>query len=194
MRVRAAWALTLPLLVVGELGGHWLAYRLADSDPHARAELLAQTGHGQRYLALLPPVVSVCLLLAALVFARSAVAGARPRRRLPAWVVVMAPAVGFVAQEFIERVAHTGRLDWTVALERAVVIGIALQIPCGVLCLWLVRALLRVADSVGSVLAGLGASRARRVVPTARWAALVLAVPAVAVAGNAAGRAPPLFG
>ena len=40
MRHRLAWLSTAPLMLAGLLAGHTVGYRLAFSDPHARADAL----------------------------------------------------------------------------------------------------------------------------------------------------------
>ena len=153
MRQRAAWWLAVPILVVGELAGHSLAYRIVAPNAAKRALLLERTGHA--YLADLHPLVGVCLVLAVAAVVQRAVASFRglPVRRVPSWRFALLPAVAFVLQEYTERFAYHGHVVWGTIAEPAVAVGVLLQIPCGLLALLLVRALLRAADSAGRALA-----------------------------------------
>ena len=47
-----AWPLALPLAIAGSQAAHAAGYALVEPHAHARAELLAETGHG--YLQHLP--------------------------------------------------------------------------------------------------------------------------------------------
>ncbi len=153
MRQRAAWLLAVPVLVVGEMAGHSLAYRIVAPNAAKRALLLERTGHA--YLADLHPLVGVCLVLAVAAVVQHAVASfrGRPVRRVPSWRFALLPAVAFVLQEYTERLAYHGHVVWGTIAEPAVAVGVLLQIPCGLLALLLVRALLRAADSAGRALA-----------------------------------------
>jgi hypothetical protein len=189
-----AWSVTLPVLVVGELAGHSLAYRLAAPDPAARVALLERTGHS--YLPVLHPVVGLCLGLLAAALAGRLVAGWRggPREAAPSWWFALLPASVFLVQEHLERLVHTGHVVWSTSTEPAVLIGVALQLPCGLLAIWLVRSLLRLAHSAGQAFAAAGGPRPRLLpllltVPAAE----VFAARLVALARGAAERGPPNF-
>ena len=76
-------------------------------------------------------------------------------------------------------------------LDPAVLVGLALQLPCGVLAVWLVRTLLRAADQLGLTLARRAARPAR---PAHRVRLRPLAVAPLrlpVLASQQAGRAPP---
>jgi hypothetical protein len=194
VRARIAWSVTLPVLVVGELAGHSLAYRLAAPDPTVRAALLERTGHS--YLSALHPVLGLCLALLAAAFGGRVAAAWRgkARRAAPSWWFALLPVLAFLLQEYLERLVHTGHVVWSTSTEPAVVIGLALQIPCGLFAVWLVRMLLRLAHSAGRALAAAGGARPR-LLP------LLLAAPGrqvfaprlAALARGAAERGPPLF-
>jgi hypothetical protein len=193
VRARVAWWSTLPLVIAGELGGHWLAYRLAVPDAPARAGVLAATGHSDRYLASLDPVAGLCLLVVAIALGWRVAASADGiwGRLTPSWWFAALPPVGFLLQEYAERLAHSGRVEWTAAAERAVLVGVALQVPCGFLCVLLVRVLLRLADALGRELARLAPPRSRRVRVAARRAASLVQPPGVLALGGVGERAPP---
>jgi hypothetical protein len=194
VRARIAWSVTLPVLVVGELAGHSLAYRLAAPDPAVRAVLLERTGHS--YLSLLHPVAGLCLALLSAALGGRVVAAWRcnPRRAAPSWWFALLPPFAFLLQEHLERLVHTGHVVWSTPTEPAVMIGLALQVPCGLFAVWLVRTLLRLAHSAGRALAG-ACGTSPRLVP------LLLAVPSgqkftprlVALARGVAERGPPSF-
>ena len=146
-------ALGAPLMLAGMLAGHALGYRLAISDPHARADALAHSGHG--YFSYVPFALAVCLgvLLAGL--AIQALSAFRGELRRPATspVIVLLPPAAFVAQELIERFLHTGQVPWTTVLQPAFLVGLALQLPFALAALLLAWALDSAARAVGHALA-----------------------------------------
>lgn len=181
------------MLVVGEMAGHSLAYRIVAPDAAKRALLLERTGHA--YLADLHPLVGVSLVLAAAAVVQRAVASfhGRPVRRVPSWRFALLPALAFVLQEYTERLAYNGHVVWGTIAEPAVAVGVLLQIPCGFVALVVVRALLRAAHEAGRALA------ARATVRPARPSMLLLPPshraerpPLVALARGVAERGPPL--
>jgi hypothetical protein len=148
------WVLTAPLLAVGVLAGHSLGYTLAVSDAHERAHTLDQSGHA--YLDQAPLVVAICLTLAAGAFASRVVAVAGGRRgaaSTPAWIFAALPPLAFLAQEYGERVLHSGEVDWATGLQPAVLLGLSLQLPIALAVLSVARALAALADAVGRSLA-----------------------------------------
>ena len=164
MRQRATWWLVVPTLVVGEMTGHSLAYRIVAPDAAGRGLLLERTGHA--YLADLHPLVGVCLVLAAAAVVQRALASfrGRPVRRVPSWRFALLPALAFVLQEYTERLTYNGHVVWGTIAEPAVALGVCLQIPCGFVALLLVRALLRAAHHAGRALAArVGGGRTRPV-------------------------------
>jgi hypothetical protein len=159
VRTRLGWLLTLPLLVASETAGHAVVVRFLD--PHGeRHTLLARTT--QDFLGYLYAAAVICLLLGVAVLARRAAASFRGHDPwpLPSWKLAGIPSVAFLAQEHLEAIFHNGG-DWLVISEPAVLLGAALQLPFGLLALWLVRALLRVADGLGYALARRAGRRAR---------------------------------
>lgn len=138
-------------MIAGLLAGHALAYRLATPDAHARADALAHSGHG--YLGLTPLALAVCFgaLLAALLL--RALAGYRGEPLRPASrAFILLPPLAFVAQEHIERLAYSGDMPWTVALQPTSLLGLALQLPFALAALLLAWALDSVAHAVGHAL------------------------------------------
>lgn len=155
MRQRLAWFSTAPLMLGGLLAGHALGYRLAIADPHARADALAHSGHG--YFGYVPFALAVCLgvLLTALVL--QGATGFRGERRRPAAspLILLFPPLGFVVQEFVERLIHTGHVPWTTVFEPAFLFGLAFQLPFALAALILAWALDSAARAVGRALAAL---------------------------------------
>jgi hypothetical protein len=153
MRHRLTWLSTAPLMLGGLLAGHALGYRLAFSDPHARADALGHSGHS--YFAYLPFALTVCVavLLAGLALQAVSAFRGEPRRPATSPVIVLLPPVAFVTQEVTERFLHTGQIPWTVVLQPAFLIGLALQLPFALAALVLAWALESAARAVGIALA-----------------------------------------
>jgi hypothetical protein len=140
-------------MLAGLLAAHTLGYRLAISDPHARADALAHGGHG--YFSYVPFALSVCVgvLLAGLALQAVSAFRGEPRRPATSPLIVLLSPVAFVAQELIERFLHTGQVPWTTVIEPAFLIGLALQIPFALAALLLAWALDSAARVVGHALA-----------------------------------------
>ena len=153
MRHRLTWLSTAPLMLAGLLAAHTLGYRLAISDPHARGDALAHSGHS--YFSYVPFALSVCVgvLLAGLALQALSAFRGEPRRPATSRLIVLLSPVAFVAQELIERFLHTGQLPWTTVIEPAFLIGFALQLPFALAALLLAWALDSAARAVGTALA-----------------------------------------
>jgi hypothetical protein len=193
VKTRTLWLLTLPALLVSEALGHAVAARVFD--PHDGRHALLWRGV-KDYLEVAQGSLAIVIVLAAWVLARRTFSSFRRRRSgsLPAWRLAAVPSGLFLVQEHAERLVHDGDFGWLTAVEPAVAAGVVLQLPCGLLAVWLVRALLRAADGLGSALARRSASARRLMAPRRvrlpRQAAL-LRLPVVA--SQHAGRAPPSF-
>jgi hypothetical protein len=191
MSRRLTWLLTSPLLVGGVLAGHWLAYRAAIGDPHARAHALDVTGHA--YLDYAPTIAGICLalVLTALVLRVSASFRGAPRTAPPAAFAAL-PLLAFTLQEHLERFVHSGELPWTAAFEPTFALGIAVQLPFAFAALLIAEVLDALAHAVGAALATAAPPRVVLGLPPALPFAAV-AVPRLAVlARGYSGRAPPL--
>ena len=153
MRRRLTWLSIAPLMLAGLLAGHAVGYRLAITDPHARADALAHSGHG--YFAYVPFALSVCLgvLLAGLALQALSALRGEPRRPAASPLIVVLPPAAFVAQELIERLLHSGHVSWTVVVQPTFLIGLALQLPFALAALLLAWALDSAARAVGHALA-----------------------------------------
>ena len=147
MRRGLAWALTLPLVLLGTQAAHALAYDLVYPEAHGR--ILLQTGHG--YLTWLPLTLALAgaVALAALCVAAADAARGRPPRELPGWAFALLPPVTFVIQELLELSLHTGTFGWRALLAPTFLPGIALQLPVAVAAFLVARLLLRTAEHVG---------------------------------------------
>ena len=188
IRRRSAWLVSLPLVVLGSLLAHQLAY-LAVAGTHADA-LLAETGHG--YLEQLPAggVLALICLVLGLFLAGLDRARERAGRTIPAWLIAFVPIIGFALQEHVERFAHSGSVPWSAALDATFLVGLGLQLPFAALAFLIARALLRTVVAVAAALL-------ERPQPTAsrRTYALVAdgaqLVPATGLARRLAPRGPP---
>lgn len=139
-------------MLAGLLAAHALGYRLAISDPHARADALAHSGHD--YFSYVPFALTVCLgvLLAGLALQALSAFRGEPRRPATSPLIVLLSPVAFVAQEIVERLAHTGEVSLMIAVEPAFLIGLALQLPFALAALLLAWALDSAARVVGHAL------------------------------------------
>jgi Flp pilus assembly pilin Flp len=154
MRRWFAWLIAVPLAVIGTLAGHAAGYRAAVPDAHERAHVLASSGHG--YLEYAPLVVAVCLAIAALGVVATAVAAVRGRDtsggiRQIAFVGTLAP-VAFTLQELIERYAHDGQMHWGIVASAPFLIGLATQLPFGLLAAAIAFALVSAAQRVAEAI------------------------------------------
>jgi hypothetical protein len=191
MRHRATWLSTTPLMLAGLLAAHALGYRLAIGDSHARSDALAHSGHD--YFSYVPFALAVCLgvLMAGLALQALAAFHGEPRRPATSPLIVLLSPVAFVAQEFLERLAHTGEVSLMTVVQPAFLIGLALQLPFALAALLLAWALDSTARAVGAALA---------VVPRPSFQVFVPAPVRVSAAPRPAGlargygeRAPPLL-
>jgi hypothetical protein len=147
VKTRTLWTLTLPFLVLSETAGHTVVARLFD--PHGERHILAQD-----YLEYVQAAGAICLALAAAVLVRRAVAAFRGRaaESPPSWYLAAVPSAAFLLQEHLESFVHNGEIGWLTSFEPAVVLGAVMQLPCGLLAVWLVQTLLRAADELGHAL------------------------------------------
>jgi hypothetical protein len=153
MNGRLSLVLTAPLLVLSLLVGHSLGYRWAVADPHARAHLLEESGHG--YFTYAPLLIAVGVTLVAAALAARVHAAARGDRmgESPPWVFALLPPVAFIVQELAERLLHSGHVHPGTLAEPAVLIGLALQLPLAVIALGMAWLLAQAADQLGQAIA-----------------------------------------
>jgi hypothetical protein len=186
MRARTFWFLTLPTLFVAETAAHTIVARVFDpaNERHALSSQVFET-YG-------PQLVAVVVLLAGAILGRRALASFRAEapQRLPGWRLAALPVLGFLVQEHLERLLQDDQVSWLTTLEPTVLIGVGLQVPCGLLALWLVRTLLRAAEQLGVTLARRSVHGAPP--PHRLRASAALALRPCVLASRHAGRAPPL--
>jgi hypothetical protein len=75
-----------------------------------------------------------------------------PRRVATSPLIVLLPPIAFVVQEFAERLAHTGHVQWTVVVQPAFLLGLAFQLPFALAALLIAWALDSAARAVGRAL------------------------------------------
>jgi hypothetical protein len=153
MRRALAWPLVVPIALAGLVVGHAAAYRIVIPDAAARARELAQTGHG--YSEHVPILLGLCSALLLVAFARRVAAafyGTGSLPQLPGALALL-PPIAFVVREYVERAIHQGDLLPALAVDPTFVVGLAIQIPFGVLAFLLARWLGDLAAIVGRRLA-----------------------------------------
>lgn len=122
-----AWLAVAPIVGVGVLASHALAYRVTGT---AAGSMHGYLEHGPQVLVVL------CVVGASL-------AALGRRVRAPSTWLAPAAAVGtFAVQEHVERVVHMGE-PALVATSPAFLVGLVLQIPVALVAWLLVRWLLR---------------------------------------------------
>jgi hypothetical protein len=137
---RAAWLVSLPVALAGCLVAHIVAYAVASPAPTAHA------AHG--YLERLPLLGGAALAVVVGAAGWHALRGRAGVRPSP-WLFALLPPAAFAVQEHLERLAAPVLLvgDATFA------VGLALQLPFGLLAWLLARAVLRAADVLRALLA-----------------------------------------
>jgi hypothetical protein len=192
VRRALTWVLALPLIVVGSQVAHGLAYWWAYPIASVRDAILAHSGHG--YLSYAPILLSFLAGLELLVLLVLVWDGLRGNvdRRLPPWVFLWLPLVGFALQEHLERFIATGSVPWWTVESPTFWRGLVLQLPLGLLAYGVARVL---CGAAGAVAAAIGRRRDGTVVrrPSLTWRrpAAVLLPRTAPLALGAAGRAPP---
>lgn len=119
------WGLTLPLVGASVLAGHALAYAATGVDV---GPIHAYLGHAPQILAIL----GLLGLVGLAVDARSEQVGTLPFAGLGVAV--------FAVQEHLERFAHSGDVPLLIT-DRTFLLGAALQVPVGLLAVWIARRL-----------------------------------------------------
>jgi hypothetical protein len=161
VRTRTVWSLMLPMLIVSETAGHALVARVLD--PHSERHVLLALD----YLEYLYAGAAICLALAVAALVRRALGSFRGNapRPLPSWHLAAVPSAAFLVQEHLEAFFQNGDTGWLVTAEPAVLAGALLQLPCGLLAVWLVRTLLSAAEELGYALARRAERRVRELSP-----------------------------
>jgi len=194
MRRGLAWLVAVPLMLAGSQVAHMLAYRIVYPEASIRVQDLVATGHG--YMSMLPLALGVAAAVVVLSLAASALDAARGRdmRSLPPWAFALLPAAGFAFQEYIERWLAWGFFPWCAAEQPTFVLGIALQLPFGMLAFLAARFLLRTARRLGRRLGRVSPPRLRGAAPPTLIPAAQVLPPLSSLLSRSLGRrGPPLF-
>jgi hypothetical protein len=153
-RRRLPWILALLLMLVGSFTAHVVgaltfARHAASGESDGGVEASARVGHGA--VTAFPLIAGVALALALVGLAARARRARSPRVRgvAPLWFVLL-PPLAFALQELAERLLRAESIPFNPIHEPALLVGLALQLPFGVLAYLIGRALL-----------GLGARLAR---------------------------------
>ena len=170
MNRRLTWLLTVPLMVGSLLAGHTVAYRLVDAP---------STGHGYFHYVPLVGAVLLALALCALVLEAVAVLRGEVRVSSPPWAFALLPLGAFVIQEHLERLLYSGTSP---VLEPAFLVGLAVQLPFGVVALLLARVL----QSLAQRSASLWPCVSRLCTPSARLSLPSLSSPAGSTSSRSA--------
>lgn len=176
-RLRPAWLLGLPLLAIGWLSAHALAY-----------ELVAAEEHGHGYMAQAPLFLTLCAATAAVALAHRFLG--RRDRAMPPWLAGLLPLAGFTLQEHLERALAADGSAWATGLEPVFLLGLLLQLPFALAALVAARALADAADAVAAREAPRSRVAVRLALPPPPAGDVP---PAPALARGYAGRAPPVL-
>lgn len=187
-----AWFLSVPLIVAGVEGGHWLAYRVVYPDPYLRAQALADSGH--HYLSYAPLFFALLGAVALCAFGLRVFRRGTPEletARVSLLPFLLVSPLAFALQECIERL-FVGGWPFAAVLAPTFMPGLLFQLPFALGAFLLARWLLGVADRLRVLVLGQSALRVP-VFPSPR----TLAVPVVdlprraALAGGVGERGPP---
>jgi hypothetical protein len=159
-RRRLPWLISVPLIVGGSFGAHWLgslmfAPRGASAvDPDGGVELAQRVDHG--YVTVVPLLAGVAIAIALVCLAvrvRRAFLGRRSGGVSPLWFLAL-PFLGFAVQELAERALHAEAVPFNPAHEPAFLSGLVLQLPFGLLAYIIGRALLGLSAKLARILSG----------------------------------------
>jgi hypothetical protein len=155
MRRRLPWLIALPVMAAGSLGAHSLSYLLVSArttEAAGEASERASSG-GASYLVLFLGIVAATAIVAACARLLLTRAGARHAGSVSPWLFFVLPPLAFASQELAERLLNAEAFPFQAALEPRFVVGLALQVPFGLLALLVARALLRVVERIVRALA-----------------------------------------
>jgi hypothetical protein len=153
MRRRLPWLIALPLMAAGSLAAHSLSYVFAGTggesvaaDGDMRVAERASTGIAAH--SVLPVGLMAALAVAAGVVWLVGRFRREPGRGASPWVFFAMPSLAFSLQELVERLVNAEAAPFHAALESRFLIGLALQVPLGLIALFAARALLRVVKRI----------------------------------------------
>jgi hypothetical protein len=196
-RRRAAWVISLPLVVASWLGAHCLAYWLVSPAAERHTGLHAE--HGHAWLGYTPAIVlwGLTFVLAGLLLCIGEGLRGHRSSRPPVRLFALLPPFGFTVQEHVERLIASGAIPYDLMVEPTFLFGLALQLPFALAALLLTRALYAVGFGLGRVLARqLALRRPLRYAPSSLLrlpASATLVTPSVLAVGHGP-RAPPAAG
>jgi hypothetical protein len=153
MRQRLPWLIVLPLMVAGSMGAHALSGLLAGTpaggvlagDHDGGSE---RAGVGVAAHFVLPVgALSVLAIAGVVTWLVGRARGVRPAGASP-WVFFVLPPLAFSSQELIERIFGAEAAPFQASFEPRFLLGLALQIPFGVVALVVARVLLRVVHRI----------------------------------------------
>jgi hypothetical protein len=159
MRSRSPWLLALPLMVAGSFGAHALSYGLVsspggatafDGDAHGMAERMST---GAASYSVVPAGLVAALVVAAFVAWLAERSRGGRRRGASPWLFFTLPLLAFTFQELAERLLGAESAPFRAALEPRFLIGLALQVPFGLVAFLIAHLLIRAVKSVGRLLA-----------------------------------------
>jgi hypothetical protein len=166
MRRRLLWIIALPLMVAGSIGAHVVARIVtgAHVSEGSRETTERMSSGVAGHVVMLIGIVAA-LTLVGLVMWLISVVGRRAGRGTPPSLFFVLPPLAFVMQEVCERLLNAEAAPFHAAFEPRFLIGLALQIPFGLVALFAARVLLRVARRIVRVF-----SQARPIRPAPRFA------------------------
>ena len=149
MRRRLPWLLALPLMAVGSFVAHLIGYNASPSSgAESGRELVARSSTGiAAHLVLAAGIIGAVGGLAGASWLVSFVRG-RARHGASPSLFFWLPPVAFSVQEFAERLLRAEAAPFHAALEPRFLVGLALQLPFGLIALVLTRLLVRVARRI----------------------------------------------
>ena len=133
----APWIMAAVLCAAGSLGAHAVGYWLEPSGAAAAA--------GHAWLDLLPALAvgAVVALFASLALETREILRSHATGSVPGWVFLVLPGAAFLVQEHVERAAATAQLPVDTLAQPAVLAGLILQVPFGIVALLAARLLSR---------------------------------------------------
>ncbi len=149
-----AWFLSVPLIVAGVEGGHWLAYRIVYPDPYLRAQALADSGH--HYLSYAPLFFAVVGAVALCAFGLRVFRRGSPEpgtAQVSLLPFLLVSPLAFALQECIERL-FVGGWPFAAVFAPTFMPGLLFQLPFALVAFLLARWLLRAADRLRVLVLG----------------------------------------